>query len=280
MNITIVNNEFLIGNDTTYGELMKILRSRPEAAKVAEVERKEKEREKQEARMQEIFGENYDAPAVSDVAGPEVLKREKRRPGAIQLRTEVPCIGKIRIGAGGTCEVFSNGYAIYDNGDRKTVLWVPDCSSFTYYFGQLRGNEKQYMMEKDELTEDILGALPWYNALMLAGENQIEHNLDHPKSAGTDNDSDEPEEWEVKHAFRWAGGTHSDSPEEACLKKEEAEERRKVLTDKQREVYILYYEKGYNQCEIADRLGITQQSVSDRLDGVVKKLRAHGKNFL
>ena len=218
MNITIVNNEILIGDDITYHELMKILRSRPEAEKAAEVEREEKEREKQEARMREIFGENYDAPAVNDVAWPEALKREKRRPGAIQLRTEVPCIGRIHIGAGGTCEIFSNGYAIYDNGDRKTVLWVPDCGSFTYYFGQLNDNEKQYMREKDELGEDILGALPWYNALMLAGENQIEHNLDHPKSVGTASDSDEPEEWEVRPAFRWAGGAHFDGPEEACLK--------------------------------------------------------------
>lgn len=33
-----VNDKILIRDDTTYSELMKILRSRPEAAKAAEVE--------------------------------------------------------------------------------------------------------------------------------------------------------------------------------------------------------------------------------------------------
>ena len=72
----------------------------------------------------------------------------------MQLRTSVPRIARIQIGADSLCEVFSNGYAVYDNGDRKTVLWVPDCGTYTYYFGQLRDNEKQYLKEMEVLDMD------------------------------------------------------------------------------------------------------------------------------
>ncbi|MBQ9631570.1 MAG: hypothetical protein IJV04_01445, partial [Lachnospiraceae bacterium] len=106
---------------------------------------------------------------------------------------------------------------VYDNGDRKTVLWVPDCGTYTYYFGQLRDNEKQYLKEKEVLDMDVLGALPWYNVLVRFGETQIENNLDHPKSKGTSSDADVPEEWEVKPAYRWVCGAHFDNPEETFM---------------------------------------------------------------
>ena len=79
--------------------------------------------------------------------GAEEPPRNERRPGAIQLRADMELIGRIDTDL---ChlEVFANGYAIYDNGDRKTVLWVPDCGSYTYNFGQLREDERKYMKQK------------------------------------------------------------------------------------------------------------------------------------
>ena len=29
------------------------------------------------------------------------------------------------------CTVYSNGFAVYDNGSGRTVIWLPDCTSFT-----------------------------------------------------------------------------------------------------------------------------------------------------
>lgn len=49
-----------------------------------------------------------------------------------------------------------------------------------------------------------------------------------------------------------------------------------ALTDKQREVFILYYKEGYTQQQIADMLGITKQSVGERLSTAVSRV----KNFL
>lgn len=273
-NVTVTGIENLIGNDTTFNELLTILRTQPEAAAASEVEQEEKKREEAESRLLDILGDDYEFVAMRRSADAEnTLVKEKRRPGAVQLRTNVPRIAMIQIGKDSLCEVFCNGYAIYDNGDRKTVLWVPDCKTYTYYFGQLRDNEKQYLKEKEVLDMDVLGALPWYNVLVLFGETQIENNLDHPKSGGTSSDAEMPEEWEAKPAYRWVCGAHFDNPEEAYIKKEEAEERRRALTDRQRSIYTLYYEDGFTQEEIADILNIGQSTVHYHLQSIAKRLQ-------
>jgi len=49
-----------------------------------------------------------------------------------------------------------------------------------------------------------------------------------------------------------------------------------VLTDRQREIVLLYYVEGKNQRQIAERLGITQQSVSEHLFGKMRDGRTVG----
>ena len=49
-----------------------------------------------------------------------------------------------------------------------------------------------------------------------------------------------------------------------------------VLTPRQREVIALYFFEGLNQREIAEKLDISQQSVSEHLYGKERKRRAVG----
>ena len=119
-------NEVLIDNTTSFFELIEILRRKPEAADAAKAEAAEKEREAKEARLRRIFGEDYEAVVTATDHSEGMPAKESRRPGAVQLRKYEPRIARIELSGDGVCEVFSNGYAIYDNGDRKTVLWVPD----------------------------------------------------------------------------------------------------------------------------------------------------------
>lgn len=277
------NTTSAITERTTYSELLSILRSRPETIEAAEVEKAEREREAKETRMREIFGEDYDDVIKPDEeTAVDMLVKAKRRPGAIQLRENVPCIARIDLG-GGSIEVFANGYSVYDNGDRKTVLWVPDCGSTTYFFGQLRENEKLYQDQKSEIGEDILGPAPWYNALVIAGENSIERNLEHPKSFGTRSDEDE-DEWEEKANYRWVSCTHFDSPEEALLKKEQAEQIKVqvdvALSKKQHDAVRAYYFDDLTQEEAADVLGISQSSFNERLSNAKTALEKNLKNFV
>ena len=192
--------EVLISNETTFKELLGILKARPEVAVAALDEEKEKLRAEREKRLRKIYGEDFDKLISEE--DKELLKKAKRRPGAVQLRTYEPRVAKIEIGADGTCEVYSNGYAVYDNGDRKTVIWVPGCGRAMYYFTELKESEKNCWTETDEngethdvrmmgsavIEDDVLWQLPWYHAVVIAGENQIELNLGRPKSKGTESE--------------------------------------------------------------------------------------------
>ena len=271
-------DEVLIDPETSFDDLLSILQSKPDIAVAEKLEREEQEREAREARLRAAFGKDYEA-VVEGTAQDQRLEKAKRRPGAIQLRTEVPRIAVKQIGADGLCEVYINGYAIYDNGDRKTVLWVPDCGSATYHFTKLRDNEKQYQVEKDTVGQDVFGPAPWYIALTVAGENSIERNLEHPRSIGTTSETGDKEDYDVKPEHRWIGGTHFENPEEAYIKKEAEEERRAALDEEQKEVYKLYYEKGLSQEAIGLILGINKSSVSRRLSTIRKKFAGNREKF-
>ena len=264
-------NEVLIDPETSFDDLLHILQTEPGIAEVEKLEREEQELEAREAHLRAVFGKDYEA-VVEGTAEEQRLQKAKRRPGAIQLRTEVPRIAMKQIGDDGLCEVFVNGYAVYDNGDRKTVLWVPDCGSATYYFTKLRDNEKQYQVEKDTVGQDVFGPAPWYIALTVAGENSIERNLDHPRSIGTTSEIGDKEDYEVKSEPRWIGGSHFDNPEEAYIKKEAEEERKKALTEKQWVILQLYYEDKLTQEEIGNRLNLHHSTVGEQLKLARKKL--------
>lgn len=259
-------NEALIDSETSFDELVRILMSKPETVAAENLEREVQECEATEASLRAKLGKDYDA-VMEGALKAQSFKKAKRRPGAIQLRAEVPRIAVKQIGDDGLCEVFVNGYAVYDNGDRKTVLWVPDCGSATYHFTKLRDNEKQYQVEKDTVGQDVFGPAPWYIAVVVAGENNIERNLAHPKSVGTMSDTGEEEGYEVKPAHRWIGGSHFDNPEEAYIKKETEEERRNGITKKQREAYDIYYGQGCTEMETAKLLKISRRTVRQRLRG-------------
>lgn len=57
------------------------------------------------------------------------------------------------------------------------------------------------------------------------------------------------------------------------IRKETREEVLAAMTDKQREVFVLYYDRGYRQQEIAEMMGISQQGVCKLLDKALKCVR-------
>lgn len=267
------SDEQLISNETTFNDLIQILSANPDVAANAEVEKEERAAEQREVEMREKFGDDYDL--VFDIK--KENQGKPRRPGAIQLRAVIPHVAVIECQKA-RLEVFTNGYAIYDNGNRKVVMWVLDCGPVTYYFTGLRDNEKEYLSQKEEISMDILGDLPWYHALMISGENRIEYNMDHPKSKGNTSDFDMEEAWVIP-ASHWVGSYHFDTPEEAYLKKEAAEERWKALTEKQREVYTLRYEFGMSEEEIAGVCNIARRTARDRLELINQKFKANPEKY-
>lgn len=258
---------------TTFREMVTILCSSDEVAVSAQAEAEDKADEEKEAALRKAYGDDYDL-----IVG-KAPKKEKRRPGAIKLRETGTCVGRAIIGTNGLCEVFSNGYAIYDNGDRRAVLWVTDCGSTTYYFNPLKANEKTYLSQSDVIGEDVLGDCPWHTPLIIAGENAIEANMEHGKTIGVTSIFDK-EEYAVKAAHRWMGGSHIDTPEEAFFKKYAREERLKVLTDKQRTIYSMYFEDGRSMQDIADAMGLKDfTTIREQVNSIKKKLNKDKERF-
>ena len=190
------------------------------------------------------------------------------------------------LGYGDGCLIYSNGFAVYDNGSGRTVVWLPDCVSFTYYFVKPKESEIGIVPEKETLPEGLLESLAWPIAVTLIGDHRVEDNLmnrtgsrtgtkdfDADDNGDKDGDTEDAMEKSYRNEYFWKDGRFGENPEDAFIRKETLREALDSMTDKQREVFILYYRHGYNQREIAELIGLDRASVEDRLEGAVKKIK-------
>ena len=192
----------------------------------------------------------------------KALREKKHEDGTVEQ------IQPIAESMDGDCKVYANGYAVYSNHTGTTVLWLADCCSFTYQFDGLKDKEKDYISPKSTVGEDILGSQPWFMAVMLRGDHQVERNsMDRKgdrrgqnKNISLDYVTEEEEE-----AAEWNPGYRFENPERAFIRKEMLQDQLAKLTERQREVFLLYHQCGYTQAEIAEMLGIAQQVVARRL---------------
>ena len=215
-----------------------------------------------------------------DTLGP--VKKAERTPTSRKLREEAgePIITTDSI------LVYPSGYAVYENESGRTVMWVPGCTSFTYNFDRLTDAEQMYQDQKDTLPEGMLEEMPWKMALTLIGDHRIEANSMNRAGSRTsradfqsqdDGDKDGDVEDAIEESYRkefiWRGDHIGEDPETIYIRNETREEALVRMTDKQREAFLLYYEKGFKQHEIAGILGISRDSVMDRLEGALQKVK-------
>lgn len=214
--------------------------------------------------------------------------------GLVEKARKTPTPKKLRETAGTpiatveNCIVYGNGYAVYENDSGRTVMWLPDCVSFTYYFNKVSEAEKGFITETDKLPEGFLEELPWFMAVTLIGDHRIEVNCmnrtggrigtkDFDSEDRGDKDGNTEMAREEKDAYRqeytWCEYRFGESPEAIVIRQESRKEMLKILTDKQREVFVLYFRDGLRQQEISELLGISRDSVSDRLKGALKKIK-------
>lgn len=71
------------------------------------------------------------------------------------------------------CTLFRNGFAIYQNGTGRTVVWLPYCTNFTFYFNKLKDSEKDTFRETCELPQGFLESQPWIIVVTLIGDHRI-----------------------------------------------------------------------------------------------------------
>ena len=214
--------------------------------------------------------------------------------GPITKADKIPSAKKLREEAGDPiavsdgCLVYANGYAVYDNGSGRTVMWLPDCTNFTYRFNKLKDSEQGGdLKETETLPEGLLESQPWVIAVTLLGEHRIENRSFHRKSdrkesksliRGDNEEGDALEEQEeredsLRKEYSWREEQFGENPETAYIRKETQEEMLAAMTDKQREVFLLYYRDGFTQQQIAEKLGVNHRAVGFRLEGAVKKVK-------
>ena len=184
------------------------------------------------------------------------------------------------------CTVYSNGFAVYDNGSGRTVIWLPDCTSFTYVFTRPKSSEDGKIPYKKQISDEMLESLSWFMAVMLIGDHRVENNLMNRKSSrkgAKDYDTDdygdkcgeaeEAVEEEYRDEFFWNEGRFGENPLDALIRKERDAAILAVMTDKQREVFLLYYKEGYTQQQIADMLGCVVSMSNKHLKASIKRIK-------
>lgn len=186
------------------------------------------------------------------------------------------------------CTLFKNGFAIYKNDSGRTVVWLPYCVNFTFYFNKLRDSEKDTLRETYELPEGYLEIQPWVIAVTLIGDHRIESNsmnrtgsrkntvdLASKDKGDKDGSMEEVIADPYRRAFNWYDGHMGENPQDAVERRETREEMLAAMTEKQREVFVMYYRDGISQRKIASILKVDHRAIGFRLEGALKK----AKNF-
>lgn len=180
----------------------------------------------------------------------------------------------------GDITLYNSGFALYENGiGRHSVVWIPYCVNFTYYFNQLRDAEKDYLKERAEVPDKALIETPWATIVALFGEERITQSMNRGfGNAEEDNESDQ-EEYEPGDEdmegmnFVWDDEVFGTNPLNVVIRRENRKEMLASMTEKQREVFVLYHKYDCTQQQIAEVIGISRDSVNDRLEGAYKKAR-------
>ena len=193
-----------------------------------------------------------------------------RVPGINQLRKKATLVLRKETESG-IIEIYDNGFFIFEECSHPTVYGVDRCERCETYTYNSKWTESQYTQNFDPF--------PWEIILESAGTARLSHNSDSREEYQQEISIDAPES-ENNIAL-------SVLPEHEILEKDEAaaewRKRRlarlrksmEKLTDRQREVVMLYYVDGMTQEEIAARLSVRQQSVLDVLNAGRKKMQKY-----
>lgn len=197
-------------------------------------------------------------------------KKKGKTPTRLKLTTSEEPLVQVH---GST--LYASGYALYENGlGRHSVVWLPYCTNFTYYFNKLRDTEKDYLRERAEVSDKVLVETSWATIAALFGEERITQSMNRgfgnaeATEYGIESEEKEyepqGEDTEGKN-FVWDDEPLGVDPLDAVIRRENREMMLAAMTEKQREVFILYHKYGWTQQEIADEIGISQQAITKLL---------------
>lgn len=192
----------------------------------------------------------------------KVADVEKRIPSVKSLK-EHKVVVKEMINADTTISVYDHGYVLYTAGNQSTVFPLHSCDDYEYV--SVTGDNK-------ELNKEFFDNENWYIRLLMEAEDRMAYSQSKiSTNHGVFSNSDVTDDAEIMR------GSLKDFVDDV-IDREILNALIKELTERQKTVLNLVYFEEMRQQDVADYLGIKQQSVNDLLDRALKKMKKKAEN--
>lgn len=192
----------------------------------------------------------------------KVADVEKRIPSVKSLK-EHKVVVKEMINADTTISVYDHGYVLYTAGNQSTVFPLHSCDDYEYV--SVTGDNKEF-------NKEFFDNENWYIRLLMEAEDRMEYSQSKiSTNHGVFSNSDVTDDAEIMR------GSSKDFVDDV-IDREILNALIKELTERQKTVLNLVYFEEMRQQDVADYLGIKQQSVNDLLNRALKTMKKKAEN--
>ena len=192
----------------------------------------------------------------------KVADVEKRIPSVKSLK-EHKVVVKEMINADTTISVYDHGYVLYTAGNQSTVFPLHSCDDYEYV--SVTGDNK-------ELNKEFFDNENWYIRLLMEAEDRMAYSQSKiSTNHGVFSNSDVTDDAEIMR------GSSKDFVDDV-IDREILHALIKELTERQKMVLNLVYFEEMRQQDVADYLGIKQQSLNDLLNRALKTMKKKAEN--
>ena len=192
----------------------------------------------------------------------KVADMEKRIPSVKSLK-EHKVVVKEMINADTTISVYDHGYVLYTAGNQSTVFPLHSCDDYEYV--SVTGDNKEF-------NKEFFDNENWYIRLLMEAEDRMTYSQSKiSTNHGVFSNSDVTDDAEIMR------GSSKDFVDDV-IDREILHALIKELTERQKMVLNLIYFEEMRQQDVADYLGIKQQSVNDLLNRALKTMKKKAEN--
>lgn len=192
----------------------------------------------------------------------KVADMEKRIPSVKSLK-EHKVVVKEMINADTTISVYDHGYVLYTAGNQSTVFPLHSCDDYEYV--SVTGDNKEF-------NKEFFDNENWYIRLLMEAEDRMAYSQSKiSTNHGVFSNSDVTDDAEIMR------GSSKDFVDDV-IDREILHALIKELTERQKMVLNLVYFEEMRQQDVADYLGIKQQSVNDLLNRALKTMKKKAAN--
>lgn len=192
----------------------------------------------------------------------KVADMEKRIPSMKSLK-EHKVVVKEMINADTTISVYDHGYVLYTAGNQSTVFPLHSCDDYEYV--SVTGDNKEF-------NKEFFDNENWYIRLLMEAEDRMAYSQSKiSTNHGVFSNSDVTDDAEIMR------GSSKDFVDDV-IDREILNALIKELTERQKMVLNLIYFEEMRQQDVADYLGIKQQSVNDLLNRALKTMKKKAEN--